>query len=621
MCGFVGFTGVVDDRRDVIERMAGRIIHRGPDSDGFFFSPDNSSSSITLGFRRLSIIDINEGDQPMKNEDGSVVVVFNGEIYNFKELREQLISAGHIFKTNSDTETIVHGYEEYGSSLVHKLRGMFAFAIYDSKKHSLFCARDHFGIKPFYYAKNEQGNLIFGSEIKSFLEHPNFEAKFNSECLLSYLTLQYNALDETFFKNVFKLPAGHTLTFSNGKLTTERYFDIDFSKQTSSNFDMCAEELGEVVRESVDAHAISDVEVGSYLSGGIDSSFVTSLQRPNKTFSVGFAQNDFDETQDARELSQILGLENHDIHVGAKDCLAKVEEIQYHMDEVDANLSAMPLFYLSKLASKFVKVVQSGEGADEIFAGYDWYVDSSMMRTYKHLPKALRFNIAHFSSKLPYFKGQGFLAHGSGQPEDYFIGQALVFEPKDASLVIKNKHKCGPQVRDITDAIYSKVRDLPELSKKQYLDFHMWLPGDILLKADKMSMAHSLELRVPFLDKKVVEFAQRIPEEYRVREGESKAILRKASCGYLPEEWVTRKKKGFPVPIADWLREDDYYNEAKKELTSDVACEYFNVDLLLKLLDEHKNKVKNNQRKVWTVLAFLKWHHVFLDGGHKRFVL
>ncbi len=613
MCGFVGFTGNVQNRECIIKKMADRIAHRGPDGEGFYLS-DSGKSPVALGHRRLSIIDLNEGDQPIFNEDKTLVIVFNGEIYNFKELRTQLKNNGHQFATNSDTEVIIHGYEQWGEDVVDHLRGMFAFVIYDSVNDEIFAARDHFGIKPFYYTITEKGELLFASEIKSFFEHPHFKPEVNSNSLLAYLTLQYNPSEETFFKDVYKLMPAHTMKFSHGNHETKRYWDVDFTQKMQGSFDEIAKELDARVHESVQAHCVSDVEVGSYLSGGVDSSYVTAVQHPNKTFSVGFpGGKEFDETTDAKNLSDILGIENSIIHLTPDDCMNIVEKVQYHLDEPNANLSTLPLFYLSKLASDQVKVVLSGEGADEIFAGYDWYVDSDLTRKYKHLPASFRRGVANWARKRNYFKGQGFLEKASGRPEDYFIGHALVFEAQDAPRFLKPKYANGATVRSYTDPIYAQAQNLCELEKKQYLDFHMWLQGDILLKADKMSMSHSLELRVPFLDKEIVRFAGKIHPSYKVSGDISKAVLRAASKKSLPQEWVKRPKKGFPVPIKNWLREEKYYTQAHDLIATDVATEFFDVDKLLQLLEDHKNGVANNHRKIWTVMVFLAWHKAFFE--------
>ncbi len=611
MCGFIGFTGIIDRREDVIRRMAERIIHRGPDSGGFHYSGENENDSVTLGFRRLSIIDLSDGSQPMYNEDGSVVIVFNGEIYNFMELRDELIAKGHVFKTHCDTEAIVHGYEEWGEKIAEKLRGMFAFVIWDKKKNELYGARDPFGIKPFYYTRVKSG-LVFGSEIKSFLEHPDFKPEVNANALRPYLTFQYSSMEETFFKGVNKLLPAHYFKYSSGKLEITRYYDFDFTKKASLSYDECADMIDRRVHESVQSHRISDVKVGSFLSGGVDSSYITAVLMPHETFSVGFNYEKFDETSEAKELSERLGITNHLRHITADECFDAFPTIQYHMDEPQSNPSSVPLYFLSKLASEHVTVVLSGEGADEIYAGYEWYDETPLMRKYKKLPSFMRVGAAGLAKKMPYFKGHDFIIKSSGRPEDYFIGQALVFSEDEAYSILREKYRKAPSVHDVTKPIYDKVKDLSELEKKQYLDLNLWLPGDILLKADKMSMAHSIELRVPYLDRLVMQEALTLPTSYKLDGNNTKAVLRSAANKTLPDEWANRPKKGFPVPIRNWLREDKYYNIVKKEFTSDVAAEYFDANALMKLLDDHKSGSANNQRKIWTAYTFLTWHGQFI---------
>ena len=332
MCGFVGFCSKKEKKREIIEKMNSLIVHRGPDSDGYYVDDD-----IALGFRRLSIIDLEGGSQPIENEDKSKVIVFNGEIYNFKEIRKDLENKGHIFKTNCDTEVVLHGYEEYGEGILDTLRGMFAFVIWDKKEKSLFGARDFFGIKPFYYTRLSDGQLAFASEIKSLLAHPDFERRVNKEALRPYLTLQYSATEETFFEGVYKLLPAHSFTYKNGELSTRRYWDICFSPDNETK--NWAERIDEAVRESVEAHKISDVPVAAFLSGGVDSSYITSSMMPQKTFSVGFSYDNFDETSEAKRLSEILGIENLSYTLSADECFEAFPEIQYHMDEPQSNPS------------------------------------------------------------------------------------------------------------------------------------------------------------------------------------------------------------------------------------------------------------------------------------------
>ena len=608
MCGFVGFSGRLEKRQEILEKMMSRIIHRGPDSAGEFIGDD-----IALGFRRLSIIDLDGGAQPIYNEDKSVVTVYNGEIYNFMELRGELEEAGHRFTTRTDTEVLVHGWEEYGERLIPKLRGMFALLIYDVKKRKLLGARDYFGIKPFYYYRTEGGDYLFGSEIKSFLEHPEFVKKLNRRALRPYLTFQYSALDETFFEGVYKLPPAHYFVLDldkKSKLEPVRYWDIDFT-EVPGDFDQLASDIDKTVRESVEAHKISDVKVGSFLSGGVDSSYITACLMPDKTFSVGFDYDKFNETNYAKELSDKLGIENYRELISADECFDAFSDIQYHMDEPQSNPSSVPLYFLARLAKQQVTVVLSGEGADEIYAGYEWYDEPPMMQKYKRIPQPLRLAAASVAKRLPYFKGHDFIIKSTGCPEDYFIGQAYVWGDKNALRVLRPEYRVGPSPSEVTAPIYARVKDKSELDKKQYLDLNLWLPGDILLKADKMSMASSLELRVPFLDKIVMKQAEALPHEYKINGKNTKYIFRKAANKTLPDEWADRKKMGFPVPIRRWLREEKYYNIVKDCITSDYAAEFFDTKLLLTLLDEHYSEKADNGRKIWTVYTFLVWYKRF----------
>ena len=605
MCGICGFTGKLPDSKEVLTRMMDRIIHRGPDSAGQFIT-----DKAAWGFRRLSIIDLDHGSQPMFNEDNSIVIVFNGEIYNFMTLREELKAKGHVFRNNSDTEVLVHGYEEWGTELPKHCRGMFAFMIYDMNKDLAFGARDYFGIKPFYYGVID-GNLVFGSEIKSILEYPGYVKKVNTEALEQYLTFQYSAMDETFFKGTYKLEPAHWFIFQDGQMHIEQYWDIDFSRKTTASMDDVAEEIVRRVEETVKAHRISDVPVGSFLSGGVDSSYITEELKPEDTFSVGFPSKNFDETEDASRLSSLLHVKNFRQELDGDACMEAFADIQYHMDEPQSNPSSVPLYFLAKLARQHVTVVLSGEGADEIYAGYEWYDEYDMMKKYKRLPQGMRILAADVVRHLPYFKGHDMILASTGRPEDYFIGQARVFSEKEAYDILKPAYRKGPGVRDITQPIYDKVKDLSELEKKQYLDFHLWLPGDILLKADKMSCASSLELRVPYLDRYVVEEAARIPADYKINDIDTKYVFRKAASTKIPQEWAFRKKKGFPVPIREWVKEDKWYKQIRDDFTSDVANEYFDTDKLVKLLNDHKDGRAMNQRKIWTAWTFLTWHKVF----------
>ncbi|HJF65083.1 MAG TPA: asparagine synthase (glutamine-hydrolyzing) [Slackia equolifaciens] len=610
MCGFVGFTGSIENKEAVLEAMMNRIVHRGPDMGGQYFDGD-----VSMGFRRLSILDLSEaGRQPMTSVDGNVTVTFNGEIYNFQELRAQLEAAGHTFHCNADTEVLVHGYEEWGEGLVDRLRGMYGFVIYDKRNQRLYGARDIFGIKPFYYGRTAQGDLLFGSEIKSFLDHPGFVKAVNKKALRPYLTLQFPATEETFFAGVYKLEAAHCFTYdlATREMNVRRYWQCDFSDDNSKNFDEYVDECDQVVHESVAAHRIADVKVGSFLSGGVDSSYIAACLMPDNTFSVGFDYKDFNETNYAAELSDKLGIKNYRKMIDGDDFFGALETIQYHMDEPQSNLSSVPLYFLAQLAAEQVTVVLSGEGADELFAGYEWYEDTPEMAKFKRtVPLGVRRALGSLVQHLPYFKGHNFLTKCAEVPERWYVGQANVYSPEEADDILKPDYDQGPNAFELCAPVYAQVPQFCELSKKQYLDMNMWLPGDILLKADKMCMAHSLELRVPFLDKKVMEFAQHVPARFRVNENGNKQVLRHAANRCLPDEWATRPKKGFPVPIKFWLREQKYYDYVKEYFQADFAEEFFDREKLMKLLDDHFEGRALNQRKIYTALTFLIWYKRF----------
>lgn len=609
MCGFVGFTGTIENREDVLRAMMERIVHRGPDMGDAYVN-----ERVAMGFRRLSILDLSEaGKQPMANADGSVVVTFNGEIYNFLELREELEAKEYEFHCTADTESLLHAYEEWGENVVDHLRGMYAFVIYDAKRNRLFGARDIFGIKPFYYCETARGDFLYGSEIKSFLEHPDFRKAVNKKALRPYLTLQYSATDETFFEGVYKLPAAHCFTYDleTREMNVRRYWDCDFS-EIDKPFEQYVDELDDVVHESVEAHRIADVKVGSFLSGGVDSSYIAACLMPDHTFSVGFDYNKFNETNYAAELSDKLGIKNFRKMVTAEECFEALPTIQYHMDEPQSNLSSVPLYFLAQMAAEEVTVVLSGEGADELFGGYEWYQDTAEVAKYKKtVPAPIRRALGKAVAHKHTFKGRNFLLKGAEMAEHYFIGQALVWPEDEVDTVLKSEYNCGDGAFELAAPIYARVADKSELIRKQYLDMNMWLPGDILLKADKMCMAHSLELRVPFLDRRVMEFAEHIPDRYRVNEGGNKQVMRHAANKILPDEWATRPKKGFPVPLMYWLREERWYNWVREYFTAPWAEEFFDTSVLMRLLDEHYEGRALNQRKIYTPLVFLIWYKRF----------
>lgn len=606
MCGFVGFFGKGGyDRLLTIHKMSDRIIHRGPDSDGYFVD-----DSIALGFRRLSIIDLENGSQPMTTADGRYVIVFNGEIYNYRELREELIKEfGASFVTSSDTEVVLQSYAYLGEKVAYKLRGMFAFVVYDTVTKKIFACRDHFGIKPFYYAFMN-GTLIFGSEIKSFLDHPYFKKEINDDALKMYLVFQYSPLEETIFKNVYKLHPGTYFVYENGEMTKTRYFKPSYDPKKRS-FDDAVKLIDETVLSSVEYHQIADVEVGSFLSGGVDSSYIASTVRPMKTYSVGFDVSGFDETGLAHELSDILGMPNKTKNITPDEFFAALPAVQYHSDEPHANLSAVPLYFLSDLASKDLKVVLSGEGADEFFGGYDWYIQSEASRIYKKLPFGMRKFFASTIGKIPVSRVKRFFGDNAKKVEDTYIGQAFIMNDGDADELLNAKHRSGITYRDVTAPYYAEVKDADDLTKKMYLDMFLWLPYDILLKADKMTMAHSLEERVPYLDKEVWNTARTLTSKQKMKGRHVKRAFRSAALSHIPEAWANRKKAGFFVPFRVWLKDEKYASDVRAKFNSDYAAEFFDVEKLNKMLEDHISGRSNTARKVYTVYSFLIWYEQY----------
>lgn len=606
MCGICGFTGSLSNKEEVLENMQNKIIHRGPDSGGTYVD-----EQCAMGFRRLSIIDLKNGSQPIYNEDDTKIITFNGEIYNHQEIREDLIQKGHIMSSKADTEVLIHGYEEYGEDILQKIRGMFSFVIWDSKKETLFGARDFFGIKPFYYSLCN-GNFIYGSEIKSILEYPDLKKEVNPNALENYLTFQYSVLPETFFKNVFRLMPAHCFTFKKGILDIRRYWQPTFTPNENKSVEEFVDEIDNVVLNSIEAHKISDVEVGSFLSSGVDSSYVASVFKGDKTFTVGFDYADYNETDYAQALSQKIQIENHSKLISKEEYWNSLGKVQYHMDEPLADPAAVALYFVSETASKHVKVALSGEGADEFFGGYNIYREPNSLRHITKMPKSTRVALGAVAKRMPNIKGKNYLIRGSKDVEQRFIGNAFMFTKEEREIVLKNPVKYSSH-ESITKPIYEEVANLDDVTKMQYIDIHLWLIGDILLKADKMSMAHSLEVRVPFLDKEVFNVAKNLPTKYKVNNKNTKYAFRQAAHRHLPEFVADKKKLGFPVPIRIWLKEDEYYNKVKTAFTSKVSEEYFNTKKLVRCLDDHKKGKIDNSRKIWTVYMFLVWHKQYFD--------
>lgn len=600
MCGIVGFISSKGEKGKIIKKMTDKLIHRGPDEEGFYID-----ENIALGHRRLSIIDLDNGKQPISNKN--FVVIFNGEIYNYMELKAELIEKNHKFETDSDTEVLLHGYEEWGNHLPEKLRGMFAFAIWDKENRNLFCARDNFGIKPLYYYKNEDV-FMFASEIKAFLEHPQFEKILNKDLINLYLSFSFTPTDETFFKGVYCLEPGHTLTLKDNKINIEQYYEINLEEQ-NRDFDEVVEEISKTMKSSVEYHKISDVEVGAFLSSGIDSSYIVSLAKPNRTYTIGYNLPKYSEIRYTKKLAETLGIKNISKKVSQKEYMEEVEKMLYHMDEPCADPSAIALYSVSKLASNDVKVIMSGEGADEFFGGYNTYREAIDYKAYDKLPYWIRHLLSRIFSYLPEFKGRNFIVRRGTKLENEYVGVNKIFSDEEIKKVLNFKGTI--KHKDITKSLFYKNKDKSDIVKMQAVDIKYWLVKNILLKVDKMTMANSIEARTPFIDKEVFKVASTMPPKCKLSKDNTKIALREASKKDIPNEAYKKKKLGFPVPIREWMREDVIYSEIKQTVEQDFVSEFFNQEYVIKLLEQHKNHKRDNYKKIWAIYCFIKWYEIY----------
>ncbi|MCI8370970.1 MAG: asparagine synthase (glutamine-hydrolyzing) [Lachnospiraceae bacterium] len=609
MCGICGAIGTINQKERVLLRMMKAIAHRGPDGQDTYITKD-----AMLGFQRLSIIDQTMGMQPMYNEDRSKALVFNGEIYNYRNLRGILKQKGHKFHSLSDSEVLIHGYEEYHLKLLEKLRGMFSFAIWDERNKTFFAARDYFGIKPFYYAVINH-TLVFASEIKSILQFPGYQPRVNEEALEQYLSFQYSVLPETFFKGIYQLLPGHYLTYENQELKVVRYFEPTLEPKKHERQQGMLRDVRNVMYQSVRRHLISDVEVGSFLSGGVDSSLLAAMSGCNKTFTVAFENEGkkYNEGGCAKSFADSLQIENRRRNIEKEEFREAVPSVMYYLDEPSGDASAVALYFLSEEASKDVKVVLSGEGADEIFGGYNIYLEPKMRRYISWLPKKMRCRLAAAAQRLPkHAKGRNYLLRAAHKLNEWYIGNAYIFHEEEKEQLLKQRTTIR-EPQELLREDYARLEHLDDSDIMQSLDLKYWLPGDILQKADKMSMAHSLELRVPFLDRDVFQVARKIPHRMRTRHYTTKYVLRKAISSYLPKAVADRKKLGFPIPIRNWMKEEDWYEHFQQVFTGTAAAVYFHTDYLLRLLREHKEGIEDHSRKIWTVYAFLIWYQVFFE--------
>jgi asparagine synthase (glutamine-hydrolysing) len=622
MCGIAGIsgTGVMEQpaaARELLSRMCGVIEHRGPDDEGVHLS-----QGIAFGMRRLSIIDVATGHQPISNEDGSVWIVFNGEIYNYRELRERLRMRGHQLRTRTDTETIVHLYEDEGEACVERLRGMFAFAIWDQRRQQLFLARDRVGKKPLHYTMAGD-SLLFGSEIKSLLQHPAVRREANPQAISDFLTFGYVPDPATAFHGIHKLPPGHTLTFKDGHITTRRYWDFSYPGEPASlNEGEYIERLRELIAESVRIRLESEAPLGAFLSGGVDSSAVVAMMarqmgRPVKTFSIGFSDAGFDELHYARIAARHFRTDHHEFVV-TPDVCQLVHEIVWHHDEPFADVSSIPTYVVAKMAREHVTVVLSGDGGDEVFGGYERYVVDRRRQQYDRLPPFLRRGLLRLSQRLPQgVYGKGYLRNIALEPAARYVDSISYFH-RDAQAALLSDDAQRKLAGYDPAANFERQFDLPvsrqRLDHLLYLDSKTYLPGDILVKVDRMSMANSIETRAPLLDHRLIEFAQTIPASLKLRGLETKYIFKRAVAGLVPDEILHRPKQGFDVPIRHW------FNRELRELLNDTLRDHrtrergdFNQGAVRALLDEHRRGVRDHARHLWALLMLELWRRDFID--------
>lgn len=611
MCGIVGIVGDIQDKVNVLKKMNDLIAHRGPDDEGFFYD-----GNICLAMRRLAIIDLEKGKQPITTENGKYTIVFNGEIYNYKILKEELMQKGYMFKTDSDTEVILQLYQAEKENMVSKLRGMFSFAIYNKDKNSVFIARDYFGIKPLYYIQKNDAIIAFGSEIKSLLVHPQYQKEINNEAVYNYLSFQYNPLEETFFKGIWKVPPGHymMIDINNGSFTMQSYWSFQFI-QNDIPFEDMQKVLKDTIKDSVNAHMIADVPVASFLSGGIDSGVIASLASDEakkhgkslSTFTVGF--NEINEFEHAQETAQVIESDHQNITISWKDYFDTLPTIVWHFDEPVADPSAVALYLLAREARKKVKVVLSGEGADELFGGYNIYLEPYARRKLQYIPRLIRKGLLKFFStsfiaiKYPHIRGVEYLKRSLLNVGDWYIGNATIFNKSDIGKLWKGEKYTS----SVLAKLYDRVHTFSDSTKMQYIDINTWLVGDILAKADKMTMANSLELRVPFLDTEIATIASGLTDRMKWQQGETKYLFREAVKNIVPETTRARKKLGFPTPITHMIKQN--YDAIEKTITENSYInEKLNVKQIQTILHEHKNLQKNHSRKIYALLLLGIWH-------------
>jgi asparagine synthase (glutamine-hydrolysing) len=627
MCGIVGYVnaGSKGINREILQKMNQCIVHRGPDEDGFYVN-----GSVGLAMRRLSIIDLAGGQQPIFNGDRTKAIVFNGEIYNFQELREDLEKRGHKFYTNSDTEAIVHLYDEFGADCVQHLRGMFAFAIWDETDKSLFIARDRVGKKPLLYSHQPNGDLIFGSEFTTLLAHPDISREVDYEAIDSYLSYLCVPAPQTAFKKIRKLEPAHWLRWKDGRIETKRYWQPDFSRKIKISEEEAIEETTRIVREATKMRMIAEVPLGAFLSGGVDSSTIVALMaqessQPVKTFSIGFEEQDFSELKYAKRVAEHVGAEYNEFVV-RPNALEVIPKLVEHYGEPYADSSAIPTYYVSKETRKFVTVALNGDGGDESFAGYERHAAMQIAELYHRFPKFLRkaliespINMIPTSElkKSRVRDAKRFLQAASlSKTERYFRWMSTFDRNAKKTLYTKDFANTvaeqNPSV--FLDTWFAKANGSGILDATLLTDQMTYLPNDLLVKVDIASMANSLEARSPFLDHKVIEFAASLPENLKMQRFETKSLLKKVAARLVPKEVIYRRKMGFGVPVGNWFR-GEMKGFVRDILLSEKALNrgVIKPEILQKYVNEHTNAERDHAFQIWTLLMLELWFQRFID--------
>ncbi len=625
MCGVAGFCDspaahalTRDDATARVHEMCEVIRHRGPDDEGLWVG-----DGVALGMRRLSIIDVAGGHQPIHNEDRSVWVVFNGEIYNFQELRTQLLAAGHRFYTASDTEVIVHAYEEWGADAIVRLRGMFGLAIWDTRSRTLLVARDRVGIKPMYYAVAD-GRFLFGSELKSLLQAPELPVALDPDALDHYLSFLYTPRDRSIFRNVHQLPPGHLLTWQEGRLHVQPFWRPSTTETFAGTEGEATQQLQRVLLDSVQAHLISDVPIGAFLSGGVDSSLVVALMARLsgsrvKTFSIGFDVPAFDELPHARRVAEHYGTDHHEFTV-RPDAVGILDDLVGHFDEPFADASAIPTWYVSQMARKHVTVVLSGDGGDELFGGYDRYLPHPRVVAFdRYAPRGLRRVAAIAAERLPHgVRGRNFLRHVGRSERGRYLDAIRYFGADEKPALLSSDFRAtlgAPDPEHRLARHFERYAGLPWPSQMMRFDLETYLPDDVLTKVDRMSMAHSIESRVPLLDNEVIDFANALPAAFKIKNGRRKHLLKEVAARLLPDGIIDRPKQGFGVPLGVWFRGGDLRELFADTLLSPSAQQrgYFEPRFVSRLVQEHLSGRRDHTLRLWQLVIFERWHRQYLD--------